>query len=256
MSSKSIVEVPSEVITEILKYCVGQDVLNFSEAFNNFDKILSAIMDNRLWKNAVIGPKDLKKYMKYLGSHTKSLTIVGSGTKSQKNNKGKQSSSSSALTESLISSICLRCTKLESFCLRKIVIDTQVIKFSLFPKTIRHLKLDDVSMINLPQMRAAVRSSPFFCIKKCLPKLESLELCNPWYLQSFDSFAIVGGCPETPILEINGEDHSYTFPNFDNSSDQQEPARDKRKDAKKLMKELIEYHFVKKSYNTRRIKPK
>ena len=108
MSSKSIVEVPSEVITEILKYCVGQDVLNFSEAFNNFDKILSAIMDNRLWKNAVIGPKDLKKYMKYLGSHTKSLTIVGSGTKSQKNNKGKQSSSSSALTESLISSICLR----------------------------------------------------------------------------------------------------------------------------------------------------
>ena len=139
--------------------------------------------------------------------------------------------------------------------MRRIVIDTQVIKFSLFPKTIRHLKLDDVNMINLPQMRAAVRSSPFYCIKKCLPKLETLELSNPWYLQSFDSFAIVGGCPETPILEINGEDHTYTFPSFDKSFDQHEPARDKRKDAKKLMKELIEYHFVKKSYNTRRVKP-
>ena len=31
--------------------------------------------------------------------------------------------------------------------------------------------------------------------------------------------------------------------------------REKRKDTEKLFKELIDYHYVKKSYNTRRSKP-
>ena len=31
--------------------------------------------------------------------------------------------------------------------------------------------------------------------------------------------------------------------------------REERKDTKKLFKDLIDYHYVKKSYNTRRAKP-
>ena len=109
MSSISFVQLPNEVVTEILKYCIGQDILNLIEACYNNEKIRSVAMNKRLWRNAVIGPTDPKRCMKYLGTHTVSLTIVGSFIKSRKSMKvSKHSGSASTLTEALISTICLR----------------------------------------------------------------------------------------------------------------------------------------------------
>ena len=104
----------------------------------------------------------------------------------------------------------------------------------------------------LLQVRNSVRSSPFYCIKKSLPRLCVLELRDTEYDPS-DSLALVSGCEESPSLDIAGPAHTYTFPSPGDTG--QRLTRDARRSTNKLFKDLIEYHYVKKSYNTRRAKP-
>ena len=204
---KKFASLPNELIVKVLQFCSGIDIINIGEAFNS-DRFWDTISNEKLWERAVIGPPaDYRKYSKYLGKHTRSLAILGTSSKK----KHTKNSSLSILTESLVSSICLHCQELTDFTVDNCIMDSQVIKFSLFPKTLKFLKLSNISMTNLPQTRLAVRSSPFFCIKRSLPLLARLELCHAHYLHSSDSLAIISGCRDNPSLEIKEDNHYYTF---------------------------------------------
>ena len=91
----------------------------------------------------MIGPGDIKKYIKFLGKFTSSLTIIGSNSKPRP-----KQSEGPVLAESVISSIRLRCSKLEQFTIKHCIIDNHAVRFSLFPKSITHLKLDSVVIVN------------------------------------------------------------------------------------------------------------
>jgi len=247
--SKSVArltDLPDEILLNILNNCQGVDILNLTEAFIN-SKLTQVIRDPSLWRNSVIGPGDIKKYIKYLGSYTETLTIIGSTS------KPKASQRRAALSESVVSSICLRCTNLRQFTIQNCIIDNLVIRFSLFPKSITDLKLDNVTLINMPTMRCAIRSSPFFCIKKSLPKLQHLSLIAPSsYLGSYDSLALISGCELKPSLRIEGEDHHYSFEEESSSS---RLTREARRDTSKLFGDLVMYHYIKKRYDTRQKPP-
>ena len=147
-ADKRLTDLPEEILVGILKYCDGADIVNLSETSRD-SRLSRVIRDPTLWVRSVIGPGDLKKYMKYLGSHTTYLTILGNNpiSRSKKRKKSKV-----ALSEAVISSISLRCSSLKQFTIKNCVIDTNGTRFSLFPKTITHLTLDSVSIVNLPQV--------------------------------------------------------------------------------------------------------
>ena len=138
-----LTDLPNEILINILQYCHGGDILNIAEAFAE-SKLDNVIKDPSLWKRAVIGPGQVKKYLKYLGSFTSSLTVIGSSSKP----RPKQSGGVALLSESVISSISLRCSKLEKFTIKHCIIDNHAVRFSLFPKSITDLTLDNVAIVN------------------------------------------------------------------------------------------------------------
>ena len=138
----TVTDLPNEILLNILQFCHGVDILNIAEAFTG-SKLDHVIKDPSLWKTAVIGPGDVKKYLKYLGSFTSSLSIIGSTSKPRP-----KQSAGPVLSESVISSISLRCSRLEQFSIKHCIIDNHAVRFSLFPKSITHLKLDSVIIVN------------------------------------------------------------------------------------------------------------
>ena len=121
------------------------------------------------------------------------------------------------------------------------------------------------------QVKEAHRSSPFFCIKKCLPQLHHLSLIDPSsYLTAYDRFiflfmeyipisfdifslALISGCTRKPSLQIDGEDHHYTFE--EEGQQEETMTRDSRRDTRKLFGDLVMYHYIKKRYDTRQPPP-
>ena len=73
-NSKNVFKLPPELLTKILLFCDGDDVVNFAQAslINGVD-IENVISNKKLWEHPVIS-LDVK-FIKYLGSHTKSLYI-------------------------------------------------------------------------------------------------------------------------------------------------------------------------------------
>eukprot|EP00092_Neocalanus_flemingeri_P014053 GFUD01015160.1.p1 GENE.GFUD01015160.1~~GFUD01015160.1.p1 ORF type:complete len:254 (+),score=61.09 GFUD01015160.1:59-820(+) len=247
----SLKDLPNELLILILQFCNGRDILNIAEAFQS-SEIDNLLNNKALWRKPVIGPNNLRKYLKYFGPQTTEITILGFvKVKPQSFKPSKQVwDKSEHLPDSVIASIRLRCPNLVTLNLQKCVIDTNEVKISLFPKTLKNLSLKSVALVNLPQVRTAVTASPFFCIKKALPQLETLFLENPWYLRPCDSLAIISGCKLKPSLAILGSDHHYTF-----SEDSSSLSRGARRDTSKHFLDLIDYHFVKNRYNTRRGQP-
>ena len=150
LSRVRVTDLPCEILLNILQFCHGVDILNIAEAFAG-SKLDNVIKDPSLWKTAVIGPGDVKKYLKYLGSFTSSLSIIGSTSKPRPKQTG-----GPLLSESVISSISLRCSKLEQFSIKHCIIDNHAVRFSLFPKSITHLKLDSVIIVNGSTVRPSV----------------------------------------------------------------------------------------------------
>ena len=127
-SVSEFTSLPNELVVEILQYCSGIEVINTGEAFNN-DKLWDMISNVQLWEDAVIGPpSEYRKYSKYLGKHTRKLTIIGTTSKKK---QAKNLKHTSSLTESLVSSIRLHCPELSHLTIESCLLDTQVIKFSL-----------------------------------------------------------------------------------------------------------------------------
>jgi len=247
----TVKELPNELLVLVLQFCEGRDILSFSEAIQ-CPEIDCLVANKALWRTPTVGPENLRRYLKYFGPQTTELTILGFvKLKPQSFKPSKQVwEKSEHLPDSVIASIRLRCPNLTTLNLHNCVIDTEKVKFSLFPKTLKHLKLSKVALLNLPQVRAAVTSSPFFCIKKALPQLETLFLENPWYLTPCDSLAIISGCKLNPSLSILGSDHHYTF-----NGDTLALSRGARRNTSKHFLDLIDYHFVKNRYSTRRGRP-
>jgi len=248
----TILTLPSELLVLILENCTGADALNFAEACQNCEKVEDILSNKALWRKPIIGPCNLRKYLKYLGPHTTDVTILGFvKVKAQTFKPKKQTwTKSELLPDSVIASIRLRCPNLTTLNLNKCVVDIEKIKISLFPKSLKHLNLNSVVLQNLPQVRTAITASPFFCIKKCLPLLETLFLGSAWYLRPCDSLAIISGCKQRPALTIQGSDHHYSF-----TEDSSALNREGRRDTSRHFMDLIDYHFVKNRYHTRRAQP-
>ena len=244
-------DLPKELLILILQFCQGNDILNFAEAHQNSE--IDSLLENKaLWCKPTIGPKNLRKYLKYFGPQTTDITILGFvKLKPQSFKPNKQVwDKTEHLPDSVIASIRLKCPNLVTLNLKNCVVDINKVKTSLFPKTHKSLRLSSVALLNLPQVRTAVTASPFFCIKKALPQLETLILENPWNLRPCDSLAIISGCKLKPSLAILGSDHHYTF-----GGDSLALSRGGRRDTSKHFLDLIDYHFVKNRYNTRRGQP-
>ena len=183
-SPPSLKDLPNELLILVLQLCNGNDILNFTEALQS-SEIDNLVSNKALWRKPTIGPNYLRKYLKYLGPQTTEITIIGFvKVKPQSFKPSKQVwDKTEHLPDSVIASIRLRCPNLITLNLHNCVIDTEKVKFSLFPQTLKNLRLSSVVLLHLPQVRTAVTASPFFSIKKALTQLETLYLQSPWYLR-------------------------------------------------------------------------
>ena len=238
----SVTSLPTELLILILRHCAGEDILNFAEAFQN-SEMDNLVKNKVLWRKPKVGPKNLRKYLKYFGPHTREITIVGFVTlnKSSTPKRDTVYDKSDYLPDSVISSIRLSCPNLVTFNLQNCVIDIEKVKLSLFPKTLKNLRLICVDLKNKSQEKLAVNASPFFGIMKALPKLETLLLENPWYLRSWDSLAIISGCKLKPSLTINGSSHLYTF-----GEESAALSRSERRNTSRHFIDLMDSHNTKK----------
>ena len=118
VNSIVLTELPSEVLVHILQYCNGNQILNFSEACGvGQTKIEDVVRNRRLWQKVHIGPGNLRRYMKFLGSYTSDIILEGT-LRVGKDTRPLKSSSldkSEHVPESLLSSISIKEVKLKIF---------------------------------------------------------------------------------------------------------------------------------------------
>ena len=230
---------PAELTIEILKYCSASDVLNFGTA-NGGDQ--SLISNKKIWKTVTVNhPSEFSKCESYLGDHTRKLTIVGPSISSVS-----QFKSEFYISESLLKCICHHCPLLEEFTLEFCVLDTSNIRFSMFPKTIKILRLKNISMKNMSKDRDSSGTSPFSRIKKELPSLEKLHLRNPWFLVPYDHRTILSDNQIVPSLEIEGDDFYYTMIHVKDERVSGYDEEERQRQIDKLYNELIAPHHYKK----------
>ena len=198
VNTQSISKLPQELIIEILALCDGATIRHFAEAVSHQNGyIWELIRNEKLWKNAEIpaGDQLIKfinirsprsictslKFIKYLGNYTTSLTI------------GNIQSLQWNLSEPLMRSLELSCTSLKSLTIINCEMDTNVLKLSMLPKTISHLKFVYVTMPNREKpmpieqidhyighaeelRKKSVYDSPFYQVKASLPNLSCIEV--------------------------------------------------------------------------------
>jgi hypothetical protein len=157
-----VTDFPSELLIIILHYCEGEDILNFAEAFQN-SKIDNLLKNKALWRKAKVGPSNLRKYLKYFGPHTQEITIVGFVTLNKTSKPSKSVyDKSELLPDSVVATIRLRCPNLTTFNLQNCVIDTEKVKLSLFPKTLKSLRLSCVDLQNKLLKKIGSQCLPIF----------------------------------------------------------------------------------------------
>ena len=205
-TQKEISELPNDVLLSILKFCSATDIIGFSEAYPT-ERIEMVVGDKSLWKKVTIGPKNLRKYLKFLGQYTTEITLLGIHVKvfRKKLQVKKMKSSTIPKTDllplSVIDSIRLRCGSLTRLTLQNVALDSQDVKFSLFPKSLESLSLKNVYHTNLPQVIVSKAASPFCNLCKHLPKLKQLNLQNHWYYGQIDIEAIMDSSERIPLLD-------------------------------------------------------
>ena len=190
----NILNLPPEIIVEILSFCETVDVFSFAKASEeNKSDIWEILASGNLLKEVVIPPEDgILKVIARFGGMVKNLKILGSEEKlfdgcenplgdadsSLANFEKKDADGKWKLTKSLILSIQVTCTALEKLTISNCVFDSREIKLDMFPQTITHLSFEDVSIPISGRNRAlsSVESSPFFKIQESLPLLKCLEV--------------------------------------------------------------------------------
>jgi len=212
-TQKEISDLPNDVLLIILKFCSATDIIGFSEAYPT-ERIEIVAGDKSLWKNVTIGPKNIRKYLKFLGQYTTKITLLGSHTKVLTKliqvHKMKTTTTiqkTDLLPQSVIESIRLRCGSLKDLTLQNVALDSQEVKFSLFPKTLESLSLNNVYHTNLPQVIVSKAASPFCNLCKYLPKLKLVHVQNPWYYNQMDVEAIMDSSERITVIDRK-PDHS------------------------------------------------
>ena len=168
----SILNLPSEMIVEILKHCEVVDIINFTEAVLESKKDILEVISGKLLKHVVISPE--LKFLKYVGSHTKSLRLERKGI-------GRKWDLSKSFLRNLFK---CKCRSLEKLTLVNCDINTEMIKFHMLPRKISHLKLENVTMSNRIEKERTTSSeqanktfsSPFIKFQKYLPNSKYLEV--------------------------------------------------------------------------------
>ena len=132
----TFLDLPNELLIEILQSCDGDDVINFAEAVSLKKADIWDVIDNsKLWTDVVISPDPDKKFIngkfiRYLGKYTKHLKI-----------EWQKTSSDRYITKSFLENLELRCSKLEKLSIVKCKTNRAVIKLSTFPKSLTRLKV-------------------------------------------------------------------------------------------------------------------
>ena len=149
---------PVELKIEILKLCSGCDKINFGIAIGGDQSLIS---NKEIWREVTLNhPSDIVECQRYLGAHTRKLTFILDPKPSFiKRFK---------ISESLLKGICRHCPLLEELTLLDNFALDSDIKFSMFPKTIKILRLLNISM---KIDRDVAGMTPFFRIKKEMPSV-------------------------------------------------------------------------------------
>ena len=130
-----LIDLPAEILVNIFLFCSGPDIVNTSSAFWQHPRLESVVANSRLWQHQTIGPDNLRGFTRYLGPHTKSLTLRGFVKLTA---SGKPSRSSlpacEQLSVSVIESVRRRCGGLVALTLQECALDVTRLGFSLFPR--------------------------------------------------------------------------------------------------------------------------
>ena len=223
---------PVELKIEILNLCSGSDKINFGIVIGDNQ---SLIPNKDIWRAVTVNnPSEFARCQSYLGAHTSKLAFIR-----------KLEDYEIEISESLLKSICQYCPSLEELTLMEnFALDTSVIQFSMFPKTIKILRLINISMNNVSKERDSSGTTPFSRIKKDLPSLEKLQLRNPWFLVPYDLRAIISDNQIMPHLVIEDDDYIYTMIHVKDERVSGYDEEERQRQIDKLYNEVITpYHY-------------
>ena len=148
----------------------------------------------------------MRKYVKYLGSHTTSIIMKG-----LTNMVSEADSKKSLITKAMFGSISLNCSNLIHLELRNCIMDPFILKFSMDMslKNLESLVLNKVCLP--PRIWSSLTESLFYGIKGqgVMPKLRKLELIKPIQLSESDRLVLNASCETTATL--NDDHQIYTF---------------------------------------------
>lgn len=181
---------PDSLWLKILGYLSHDDlVLNCAEIFPRLIGDWSLWLDVN-WRGGASKPSVLRKIVKHLGPHTKTLNFCGG----PKNNL--------IIKDTLMRSVRLRCTRLQQVRMYKCQINYYDRTFRNLPRTVRSIILEELMIENYPTI-STQSNSLFYKIHHHLPHLSSVMLikCKTWYNRGVS--AGLEGCPPMTFDVVN-----------------------------------------------------
>jgi len=195
---------PDDSWLQILKLLSFNNVRNLIELADNFAKhsLGRVAKDKTLWKhvkwNGCATKSELRRMVRHLGKHTKTLHIQGhldsnlnetkKGLYRNKENRPKrkpnpknhcQTNDIIEINDAFLRSVQLKCVKLESLTLLSCNLDFYSRPFQgNLPKNLHTIVLNKVSFSNLSGIPLNT-SSPFFKHQKFLPNLKEVVIKDP-----------------------------------------------------------------------------
>ncbi|KAB7494135.1 F-box/LRR-repeat protein 12 [Armadillidium nasatum] len=190
----------NDVLLNIFSKLYATDLYNLKSVHERFESIIE---DKYLWKHVHFGSNPIKlqflrKFIKYFGTHTISITITGY----IRSTVHSQQKKSRCLSEAFCLSLKRRCPALQELHLYNCYINYSDTKFNCFPSSIKKLSLCKTHLLNLSPVRCLLKS-PFFRIEKIFPNLQEINLidCKSW-LKSNDIEILKKYCPDLKKINL------------------------------------------------------
>ena len=175
-TTKTITDLPQEILVEVFSYLSAEDILNVGECLQT-EAVWGTVGNKRLWKNVEISDENLKKYKSYCGSHTTSLTGKG---KANDLDYEADLITVHNMMDNLLSNLKSVFTNLMKLTINNFIIDTSLFSFSFLPTTLETLVFDNVTLVNTltetRRLQVARKGSPFYEIDSSFQNLKKFEL--------------------------------------------------------------------------------